>query len=189
MADGSVIIKADVDDKQAQAELNRLTKKIDSLNEKISDKKQEQMPLVEQSKQLAAVLDDAKAKLDYMKSGDAFFTSSSIKEQEQTVASLQKEWDGVQKKVEAMDTSIAKDTRSLERMSTRAGELSAQLAGAKRHTQGMSPAAQEAAKQMEKFTNRIKGLARRVFVFTLITKALRALKDYMWSAIQTNERP
>lgn len=78
MADGSVIIKADVDDKQAQAELNRLTKKIDSLNEKISDKKQEQMPLVEQSKQLAAVLDDAKAKLDYMKSGDAFFTSSSI---------------------------------------------------------------------------------------------------------------
>ena len=188
MADGSVIIKADVDDKQAQAELNRLTKKIDSLNEKISDKKQEQMPLVEQSKQLAAVLDDAKAKLDYMKSGDAFFTSSSIKEQEQTVASLQKEWDGVQKKVEAMDTSIAKDTRSLERMSTRAGELSAQLAGAKRHTQGMSPADQEAAKQMEKFTNRIKGLARRVFVFTLITKALRALKDYMWSAIQTNEK-
>ena len=188
MADGSVIIKADVDDKQAQTELNRLTKKIDALNEKISDKKQEQMPLVEQSKQLGAILDDAKAKLDYMKSGDAFFTSSSIKDQEQTVASLQKEWDGVQKKVEAMDASIAKDTRSLERMSTRAGELSAQLAGAKRHTQGMSPAAQEAAKQMDKFTNRIKGLARRVFVFTLITKALRALKDYMWSAIQTNEK-
>ena len=188
MADGSVIIKADVDDKQAQTELNRLTKKIDALNEKISDKKQEQMPLVEQSKQLGAILDDAKAKLDYMKSGDAFFTSSSIKDQERTVASLQKEWDGVQKKVETMDASIAKDTRSLERMSNRAGELSAQLAGAKRHTQGMSPAAQEAAKQMDKFTNRIKGLARRVFVFTLITKALRALKDYMWSAIQTNEK-
>lgn len=188
MADGSVIIKADVDDKQAQTELNRLTKKIDALNEKISDKKQEQMPLVEQSKQLGAILDDAKAKLDYMKGGDAFFTSSSIKDQEQTVASLQKEWDGVQKKVEAMDASIAKDTRSLDRMSARAGELSAQLAGAKRHTQGMSPAAQEAAKQMDKFTNRIKGLARRVFVFTLITKALRALKDYMWSAIQTNEK-
>lgn len=188
MADGSVIIKADIDDKQAQTELNRLTKKIDALNEKISDKKQEQMPLVEQSKQLGAILDDAKAKLDYMKSGDAFFTSSSIKDQERTVASLQKEWDGVQKKVETMDASIAKDTRSLERMSNRAGELSAQLAGAKRHTQGMSPAAQEAAKQMDKFTNRIKGLARRVFVFTLITKALRALKDYMWSAIQTNEK-
>ena len=188
MADGSVVIKADVDDKQAQTELNKLTKKIDALNEKISDKKQEQMPLVEQSKQLGAILDDAKAKLDYMKSGDAFFTSSSIKDQERTVASLQKEWDGVQKKVETMDASIGKDTRSLERMSTRAGELSAQLAGAKRHTQGMSPAAQEAAKQMDKFTNRIKGLARRVFVFTLITKALRALKDYMWSAIQTNEK-
>lgn len=69
-----------------------------------------------------------------------------------------------------MDASIGKDTRSLERMSTRAGELSAQLAGAKRHTQGMSPAAQEAAKQMDKFTNRIKGLARRVFVLRLLQK-------------------
>lgn len=57
------------------------------------------MPLVEQSKQLGAILDDAKAKLDYMKSGDAFFTSSSIKDQERTVASLQKEWDGVQKRL------------------------------------------------------------------------------------------
>lgn len=91
MADGSIVIKTELDDKQAQAELNRLTKKIDALNDKISGKKQEQMPLVEQSKQLAAVLDDAKAKLDYMKSGDSFFSSGSIKEQERTVASLQKE--------------------------------------------------------------------------------------------------
>lgn len=32
-ADGSVIIKADIDDKQAQKELNALTKKIDALQE------------------------------------------------------------------------------------------------------------------------------------------------------------
>ena len=124
-SDGSVIIRVNVNAAEADKELVRLTKKINALNERISDKKQDQMPLVEQSKQLAAVLDDAKAKLDYMKSGDTFFTSSSIKEQEQTVASLQKEWDGVQKKVETMNASIAKDTRSIERMGTRAGDLSA----------------------------------------------------------------
>lgn len=187
MADGSIIIKTEIDDKEAQTELNRLTKKINSLNEKISDKRQEQMPLIEQSRQIAANLDAAKARLDQMRSGNEFVTSAALKEQEQTVSSIQKEWDGVQKKVESMDASIAKDTRKLERMSTRAGELSAQIAGAKKHTQEMSPAAQEAAKQLDKFTNRIKGLARRVFVFTLITKALRTLKDYMWSAIQTND--
>ena len=32
-ADGSVIIRADIDDKQAQKELNALTKKIDALQE------------------------------------------------------------------------------------------------------------------------------------------------------------
>ena len=33
MADGSLIIKAEIDDKEAQTELNRLTKKIDTLND------------------------------------------------------------------------------------------------------------------------------------------------------------
>lgn len=187
MADGSIIIKSEIDDKEAQAELNRLAKKIDSLNEKISDKRQEQMPMVEQSRQIAANLDAAKARLDQMRSGNEFVTSASLKEQEQTVASIQKEWDGVQKKVEAGDASIAKDTRRLEQMSTRAGDLSAQLAGAKNNVAGMSPAASAASSQIDKFINRIKGLARRVFVFTMITKALRLLKDYVWSAIQTND--
>lgn len=145
------------------------------------------MPMVEQSRQIAANLDAAKARLDQMRSGNEFVTSASLKEQEQTVASIQKEWDGVQKKVEAGDASIAKDTRRLEQMSTRAGDLSAQLAGAKNNVAGMSPAASAASSQIDKFINRIKGLARRVFVFTMITKALRLLKDYVWSAIQTND--
>jgi len=132
------------------------------------------MPLVEQSKQLAAVLDDAKAKLDYMKSGDAFFTSSSIKDQEQTVASLQKEWDGVQKKVETMNASIAKDTRSIERMSTRAGELSAQIAGASKSSAALAAASKKADEYMDRFVRRVKGLARRVFIFGLIAQGLRS---------------
>ena len=59
-SDGCVIINTHLNDKEAVDELDRLTKKIDALNEKISDKKQEQMPLVEQSKQIAANLDAAK---------------------------------------------------------------------------------------------------------------------------------
>lgn len=37
-ADGSVIIKADIDDKQAQKELNALEKKIEALQEKLNNK-------------------------------------------------------------------------------------------------------------------------------------------------------
>ena len=187
-ADGSVVINTELDAKNAQKELTALEKKIDALNEKISDKKQGQMPLVEQSKQIAANLDAAKAQLDQMRNGDGFYTTGAIKEQEQTVKALQKEWDSVQSQVERMDTSIARDTRSLERMTNRAGDLSKQIMAAKENAKGISPAAQAASKQMDKFVSHIKTLAKRVLVFSLITKALRTLKSYMWSAIQTNDK-
>lgn len=188
MADGSIIIKTEIDDKQAQNELNRLTKKIDSLNDKISDKKQQAMPLVEQSRQIAANLDEAKSKLLQMKSGDAFFTSSAIKDQEQTVASLQKEWDGVQKRVETMDASIAKDTRSLERMSNRAGELSAQIAGTSKSSTALAAAIKKADKYMDRFSRRVKGLVRRVFVFGLIVQGLRSVREWLGKAVKTNDQ-
>lgn len=187
-SDGSVIIRVNVNAAEADKELVRLTKKINALNERISDKKQDQMPLVEQSKQLAAVLDDAKAKLDYMKSGDAFFTSSSIKDQEQTVASLQKEWDGVQKKVETMNASIAKDTRSIERMSTRAGELSAQIAGASKSSAALAAASKKTDEYMDRFVRRVKGLARRVFIFGLIAQGLRSVRDWFGKVIKSNDQ-
>lgn len=188
MADGSIIIKTDIDDKQAQTELNRLTKKIDALNEKISDKKQQAIPLVEQSKQIAANLDEAKAKLSYMKSGNEFFTSSAIKDQEQTVATLQKEWNGVQKRVETMDASIGKDTRSLERMSNRAGELSAQIAGASKSSTALAAASKKADKYMDRFSRRVKGLVRRVFVFGLIVQGLRSVREWLGKAVKTNDQ-
>lgn len=188
MADGSIIIKTDIDDKQAQTELNRLTKKIDALNEKINDKKQQAIPLVEQSKQIAANLDEAKSKLSQMKSGNDFFTSSAIKDQEQTVATLQKEWDGVQKKVETIDASLAKDTRSIERMSTRAGELSAQIAGASKSSAALAAASKKADKYMDRFSRRVKGLVRRVFVFGLIAQGLRSVREWLGKAVKTNDQ-
>lgn len=187
-ADGSIIISTDLDDKRAQAELLRLKKKIDELNNKIADKKQTQMPLVEQSKQLAANLDAAKAKLYSMRNGDEFFTSASIKEQEKTVQSLQKEYDSVDKNVEKTARSIQKATAAMEHLKSKAGELAQQLSESEKRTKEISPAAEEASKRMDRFSNRIKGLARRVLIFSLITAALRKIKDYMWSAIQTNDQ-
>lgn len=60
-ADGSIIFSVELDDKKANQELNRLNRKIQSLNEKIYTSRQERLPLVAQSEQLAATLDSAKA--------------------------------------------------------------------------------------------------------------------------------
>lgn len=186
-ADGSVIIKADIDDKQAQRELNALTKKIDALQEKLNSKKAKRNSFANDFNDLGAQLDVAKAKLDQMKNSGEFFPNSAIKQQEETVASIQKRFDKMDEKLKSQDESIKDSADNLGRMKDRAGELATQIAAAKERTTGFSAAAEEADKRLKKFSDRVKVLARRVLVFSLITRALRSLKDYMWEAIQTND--
>lgn len=186
-ADGSVVFSVDLDDKDAQKELNKLVKKIDTLNDKIYQKQQDKMPLAKQSAEIAANLDAAKATLDSMHSGKEFFTADSIKAQESTVKSLQKEYDAVTAKVEKMDASIQSDTANLDKMKTKAGELSEKISSTKNGVFGMGEATKKADEYMSRFVNRVKKLALRAFVFTLITRALSVVRDYVWKGIQVND--
>lgn len=185
-ADGSVVFAVELDDKQAQAELNQLSKKIDSLNQKIFSKRQEQIPLIAQAKELGAELDAAKAKLAEMQSGETFYTPNSIKSQEAEVKKLQKEFDGVQDRVEKLGRSIQQDTADLSRLQDRAGELAAQLAGTVNRTGAISEAAKSAGEHMERFLNSFKAIARRVLVFSVITQGLKSMKDMLTASIKTN---
>lgn len=186
-ADGSVIIRADIDDKQAQKELNALTKKIDALQEKLNSKKSNRDFLANRAADLADSLEKEQEKLAHMKSGDEFFTSFHIERQTEFVKSLRGEWKDVNKKLDTQNDRIAEAERAIDREKEKAGQLATQIAAAKEKTTGFSAAAEEADKRLKKFSDRVKTLARRVLVFSLITRALRSLKDYMWEAIQTND--
>lgn len=186
-ADGSVVFSAKLDDKDAQKELNKLVKKIDTLNDKIYQKQQQKMPLAKQSEELAVSLDRAKATLESMRSGNEFFTADSVKEQERTVKSLQREYDSVTSKVEKMDAAIRADTRSLDKMKTDAGALSEKISGAGTRMVAMGEATKKADAFLARFSNRVKRLALRAFVFTIIAKALSVVRDYVWKVIQTND--
>ena len=126
-ADGSVIIKADIDDKQAQKELNALEKKIEALQEKLTNKKSARDTLFNQANNLGAQLDQAKAKLAHMKGGGEFFTSDAIKQQETAVASMEKEWNAMNDKLDKQNAAIREGEAELDRMKAKAGELSKQL--------------------------------------------------------------
>lgn len=186
-ADGSVVFSAKLDDKDAQKELNKLVKKIDTLNDKIYQKQQQKMPLAKQSEELAVSLDRAKATLESMRSGNEFFTADSVKEQERTVKSLQREYDSVTSKVEKMDAAIRADTRSLDKMKIDAGALSEKISGAGTRMVAMGEATKKADAFLARFSNRVKRLALRAFVFTIIAKALSVVRDYVWKVIQTND--
>lgn len=194
MSDGSVVVEVNVDDKQAQKELNSITQKIERISEKLKDQNTGKTEIVNQSAQLGAQLDAAKAKLEYMKSGQEFFTSDSILGQEKNVSALQKEFDAAADKLDKANEKIRETERRLNAAKEKAADLQKQVAGAQKSaqalaptTKALSPAAEKAEKSFNKLVGRIKGLAKRVFIFTIITAALRKIKQYMWSAIQTND--
>lgn len=82
---------------------------------------------------------------------------------------------------------VAEDAgQALENMSKSAAKITPEIKGAETETRKLSPAAEKAEKSFNKLAGRIKGLAKRVFIFTIITAALRKIREYMWSAIQTN---
>ena len=185
-ADGSVIIKANIDDKQAQRELNALTKKIDALQEKLNRKKAKRDTLFNQANNLGAQLDEAKAKLAQMKGGGEFFTSDAIKQQEAAVASKEKEWNAMNDKLDKQNAAIREGEAELDRMKAKAGELSKQLGNTGKNAGKIQEGLDKASQGMEAFTKRVKMLAKRALVFTIIARALAALRDWLADVVSVN---
>ena len=184
-ADGSIIFSVELDDKKANQELNRLNRKIQSLNEKIYTSRQERLPLVAQSEQLAATLDSAKAKLEAMRNASA--PKLQIKDQEETVRAIQTQWNNVQRQVERYDASIQRSTTELGRAQTRAGEIEQQLARSGSAANRLARGIDGVNKRLDKFLGRIVNLAKRTFVFSVITVGLRGIRSWFVSVIKSND--
>lgn len=196
--DGSVVIKIDADDKEAEQKLNELKAEAQKLNDALSKKKSKKFALSQELSEIGWQLDDAKAKLEELNSAGA--DSGALYKQSQEVSRLQAQFDAAAKESERLEISISRGERSLAATEQSAGEYAAQLAGARSEADGtsggvadaeaeterLSDAGREAEKRFNKLAKRISGLAKRVFVFTLITKALRNVREYVWQAIQTN---
>lgn len=185
-ADGSVIIKADIDDKQAQKELNALEKKIEALQEKLTNKKSARNTLFNQANNLGAQLDQAKAKLAQMKGSGEFFTSDAIKQQEAAVASMEKEWNAMNDKLDKQNASIREGEAELDRMKAKAGELGKQLGNTGKNAGKIQEGLDKASQGMEAFTKRVKMLAKQALVFTIIARALAALRDWLADVVAVN---
>ena len=185
-ADGSVIIKADIDDKQAQKKLNALEKKIEALQEKLTNKKSARDTLFNQANNLGAQLDQAKAKLAQMKGGGEFFTSDAIKQQEAAVASMEKEWNAMNDKLDKQNAAIREGEAELDRMKAKAGELGKQLGNTGKNAGKIQEGLDKASQGMEAFTKRVKMLAKRALVFTIIARALAALRDWLADVVAVN---
>lgn len=185
-ADGSIIFDVDIDEKEAQKELNGLSKKISSTKQKLSSLREERLPLAEQAKQLGAALDRAKEKLAQMQSVSGT-PAESIKYQEETVKSLQSRWDEVQSRVERYDNKIKTAEKTLAQSETRAGELAQKIANAGKSSEKMAQATKKARKQMDAFGKRIAAVVRSALIFTVITQALAKFRDWLGRVVKTSD--
>lgn len=186
-ADGSIVIETNIDDKKAQQELNRLNRRIQTLNDQIYVKQQQKMPLVEQAQKLGAELDVAKAKLYQMQNGDRFYTSAHIKEQEQAVNELQKEWDRVNSSIDRVDSNIQQATLRLNLAKEQAGEIQQNMARTGPSSRAMADAMEKMEKSAQRFSMRLREVIRSALIFTVISRAIASLRDWMGNVIKTND--
>ena len=185
-ADGSIVFEANIDSKDLNRQLSKLAGDIKKKTEALNQLKADRSPLAEQTAQAAANLDKAKATLAYMQSGKEWFPTQSIKDQESAIKAMQKEYDALDAKIESYDIKIKKGEKALKRTEEEAGEVAKKLQESTVHSSAMGEALNKAQVYMDKFTDRVKKLAKRVFVFTVITSALRSVKNWMVGVVHKN---
>lgn len=203
-ADGSVNIVVEMDDKDAQRELNSLKRKISSLKESLYVKNAMKSALVKEAENLVGVLDEAKAKLasaenELSKMGAGaspekyFELTDIVNTQKQRVEELQKRWDDVNDQIDKYTAQITKDNLSLDYAKNKAGEYAQQLAESSKNGEELSASMKNVKKEAEKsktaigdFGKRLAGLAKSAFIFSLLYTGFRNLQKYIWASIQTN---
>lgn len=199
--DGSVVIGVDMNISDAEKELARLRKKVLSLDDSLRETDFRKSKLAEQSAEMAANLDAAKAKLYEMESAaQGVFSPEQINDQRNLVKTLQSEWDEIENEIDKCNKAIRDGNIELEYTKQRYAETAKNADQLRSNSQKSAQALQESADSaneladathradsfLDKFTKRIVGLAKRVFVFTLITKALRSMRDWLGKAVKTN---
>lgn len=187
MSDGAIVFSTKLDNKDLEKELAKLGQKIKKLEDDIYSSKQKRMALLEQSKQLGAVLDEAKAKLYEMRDATkGTYSATEISEQKERVRGLQSEFNKVVSAADRLGQKIDDATVDLGQAKEQAGELQQRLAKSGPNTEKMARSMEKARKSANKFALRLREVTRSALLFTLISQALAKFRDWMGSVIKTN---
>lgn len=186
-SDGSIVIESKLDNAQAEKELDRLAKKIENIEKEISGKQAEKSKLVQSAEELGVKLDSAKAKLYEMQTAaKGVFSTEQISMQKETVNSLQSQWNAAESQVEKYDRQIQSATVKLDQNKEQAAEVADQIAQAAKNQKKLDGALGKTSKRFDKLLSRVSRLASRVFLFSMITTGLRAIRDWMGDVITSN---
>lgn len=211
MADGRIVVQAEVDAKNAQKELDKLTAKIDKMEAELKKSTGEQSGLKSQldaakesAKQAENALKSLRAESERLRqitsgevsaSPDAYISAYSrqsevaaqIKEQEALLKEQDKTVESLDGKYAKITDKVMEQTSALDTAKTRAGELTREITNASGASERMELAAKNVSDSMNTFSKRVSGLFKRVLVFSLITRALQSLRTWLGKTIMKND--
>lgn len=211
MADGRIVVQAEVDAKNAQKELDKLTAKIDKMEAELKKSTGEQSGL---KSQLDAAKESAKQAENALKSlrseserlrqitsgevsaspeayiaayGRQTEVAAQIKDQEAILKEQDKIVESLDGKYAKITDKVIAQTSALDAAKQKAGELTEQITSASGATERMETAAKKVSDSMNTFSKRVSGLFKRVLVFSLITRALQSLRTWLGKTIMQND--
>lgn len=211
MADGRIVVQAEVDAKNAQKELDKLTAKIDKMEADLKKSTGEQSGLKSQldaakesAKQAENALKSLRAESERLRqitsggvsaSPEAYIAAygrqtevaAQIKEQEAILKEQDKIVESLDGKYAKITDKVIAQTSALDAAKQKAGELTEQITSASGATERMESAAKKVSDSMNTFSKRVSGLFKRVLVFSLITRALQSLRTWLGKTIMQNE--
>lgn len=186
MPDGKIILSTALDNKQLEKELQSTLKKINALEKSLAEMGSGRNALAEQANQMGAQLDAAKRKLYEMQdAAKGVYSKETIADQKTLVNGLQSQWDKINNQIDSYDRKIQKASASLKEETAHVEELKEQLKEATTAAK-MQDAIQTVGKSVEKVGQKLSSMLRRVFVFTVLTSALRSLRTWIGNVIKSN---
>lgn len=211
MADGKIVAQVELDAKKAQKDLESLTKKIDSMEEKLNKSTGEQSGIKaqldaakESAKQTESAIKSLRSEAERLRqitsgevsaSPDAYISAYSrqaevaaqIKEQEALLRQQDKEVESLDNKYARITDKVNEQSAALDTARQSAADLSKKITGASDASARMELAAKRVSDSMNTFSKRVSGLFKRVLVFSLITRALQSLRTWLGKTIMQNE--
>ena len=188
MADGSFIVEAKIDNKSLYDGLKKAAKNISDLNDKISRLGAQKIPLEEKLQRITGELDDAKAALADMRAAPkGTYEKVDIADQATRVRLLQAEFNKTANSVESIGDHIRAAEIDLDSAKNRAEEINTQIQEAESGADGFSDAVAGANDRMQKLLGRVEKLAKRVFIFSMITAALRSMRTWLMEIVKSDQ--
>lgn len=211
-ADGTVVIEINADNKKAEKELNRLSNKINSLEQKLSEKQGKQnsikaelddamasaLQTTDQVEKLKRELEQVKNVTTGQVSADPTQYLAQLQRQDQITAEL-KEQEALlrqqDKEAQKLGTQYAKITDEVNQQSAelnkakeRAGDIQKQLVSASGPAEMMASAMERVQKSTGRFSARLREVIRSALVFTAISQGMAELRTWLGQVVKANDQ-